>query len=265
MHCDGTATSGSAVDLYWIPLGAGSPVVQASGRLFERVSAWQHRRPRNDLYHAALRVSTPRGRYAIEQAPVPDGHGDARGVVAVGPVGLRVAGRLRIFRYEVRCWRNGRIPDLAFAIDSPVRLTTDEVVAARVVDELAAVPTLVWGRDEAGVGEMWNSNSVIAWVLTRSGIDIDQLCPPPNGRAPGWHAGRVVAGNPLAGPYRDGRRGSWRSTWRWVSTRWTSGSGRMDGGEARPSRAARAHGGQRRAPDDGLGRRRHPAGVARRG
>jgi hypothetical protein len=185
--------STAAVDLYWIPLGAGSPIVQASGRLFEAVSARRHRRLRCDLYHAALQVVTPEGRFSIEQAPVPDRHGEARGVVAVGPVGIRAAGRLRVFRYEVRCWRNGIIPDLTDAVDSPVRLTTDEEIASRIVELLPSIPTPVWGRDEAKTGEMWNSNSVIAWVLTRSDVDLDPFRPPPNGRAPGWRAGQVVA------------------------------------------------------------------------
>ena len=180
-------------DLYWIPLGAGTPVVQASGRLFEAISAKRHRRPRCDLYHAALHVTTPHGRFTIEQAPVPDDHGRDRGVVAVGPVGIRPAGRLRIFRYEVRCWRDGIIPDLVFAVDSPVRLTTDAETASRIVDVLPDIPTPVWGRDEAKTGEMWNSNTVIAWALTRSGIDLVPVRPPPNGRAPGWNAGRAVA------------------------------------------------------------------------
>ena len=185
----------STVDLYWIPLGAGSPVVRASGRLFEALSARRRRRPRCDLYHAALVVSAPLGRFSIEQAPVPDRHGEARGVVAVGPVGIRAAGRLRIFRYEVRCWRDGTIPDLAHAVDSPVRLATDDEVATRILAVVTTIPTPVWGRDEAGAGEMWNSNSVIAWVLSRSGVEVDSVRPPPHGRAPGWNAGLVVAGD----------------------------------------------------------------------
>ncbi len=191
---------GTAVDLYWIPLGAGSPIVQASGRLFETISAKRHRRPPRDLYHAALRVSTPDGCFSIEQAPVPDRHGDARGVVAVGPVGIRAAGRLRVFRYEIRCWRDGIIPDLDAAVDSPVRLTDDVDVASRILDLLPSIPTPVWGRDEAGTGEMWNSNSVVAWVLTCSGVGLDSINPPHNGRAPGWMAGRAVANanNPSA-------------------------------------------------------------------
>lgn len=187
-----TDATSSTVDLYWIPLGAGSPVVQASGRLFETLSARRHRRPRCGLYHAALQVSVPQGHYTIEQAPVPDDRGEARGVVAVGPVGFRAAGRLRIFRYEVRCWRDGIIPDISAAVDGPVHVTDDAVVGARVLELLPSIPTPVWGRDEAATGEMWNSNSVIAWVLTRSGIDTEPLQPPSGGRAPGWNAGRVV-------------------------------------------------------------------------
>jgi hypothetical protein len=34
-------------------------------------------------------------------------------------------------------------------------------------------PRPVWGRDELGAGEMWDSNSVIAWLLLRSGVDTD--------------------------------------------------------------------------------------------
>ncbi len=187
-----TATA-SAVDLYWIPLGAGSPIVQVSGRLFETMSARRHRRPPCDLYHAALQVSVPEGRYTVEQAPVPDDDGEARGVVAVGPVGIRAAGRFRIFRYEIRCWRDGTIPDIDAAVGSPVRLTSDPATGTRVLELLPDVPILVWGRDEAATGEMWNSNSIIAWVLTRCGIAVELLQPPSGGRAPGWDAGRIVA------------------------------------------------------------------------
>lgn len=183
----------SSVDLYWIPLGAGSPVVQASGRFFEGISARRQHRAPCDLYHAALHVRTPRGCFAVEQAPVPDDDGATRGVVAVGPVGLRAAGRFRVFRYEVRCWRDGTIPDLGAAVDSPRRLSTEDSVAQRVLELLPRVPTLVWGRDQARTGDMWNSNSIISWVLTRAGLDTDAVEPPGAGRAPGWAAGRIVA------------------------------------------------------------------------
>ena len=51
-------------------------------------------------------------RFVIEMAPVRDTDGMQRGVVAEGPVGALWAARLRIFRYEIRCWRGGVIPDM---------------------------------------------------------------------------------------------------------------------------------------------------------
>jgi hypothetical protein len=55
------------------------------------------------------------------------------------------------------------------------------------------VPTPVWGRDELRAGEMWNSNSLISWLIVRSGLEVDSVHPPPVGRAPGWRAGIVIA------------------------------------------------------------------------
>ena len=135
----------------------------------------------------------PEGSYVIEQAPVPDLQGASRGVVAEGPVGARWAARFRIFRYEVRVWQGGRIPDVAEAVDSPRLVTDDEPTARRLLDVVPRVPTLVWGRDELGAGEMWNSNAVIAWALTAAGIDAAAMEPPPGGRAPGWSAGLLAA------------------------------------------------------------------------
>jgi hypothetical protein len=40
---------------------------------------------------------------------------------------------------------------------------------------------------------MWNSNSFISWLLERSGLDAESIRPPAGGRAPGWHAGLVIA------------------------------------------------------------------------
>jgi hypothetical protein len=158
------------------------------------MASWVQRRPRHDLYHSALQIEAPEGRYVIEQAPVPDLSGsEQRGVVAEGPVGNRWAGRFRIFRYEVRLWLGGEIPDIAEAVDSPRRLSSDERHARSVIDLIPKVPTPVWGRDELGTGEMWNSNSVIAWVVARSGLDAGSIDPPPGGRAPGWGAGVEVA------------------------------------------------------------------------
>ena len=135
----------------------------------------------------------PEGRYVIEQAPIPDHNADRRGVVAEGPVGVKMLGRFRLFRYEIRRWRDGAIPDIRQAVGSPVHLTDDVHQAQRVLDLLPAVPTPVWGRDEFRTGEMWNSNSVVSWVLTSSGVPLASVGPPAGGRAPGWRAGTVIA------------------------------------------------------------------------
>jgi hypothetical protein len=186
-----------SVTLYWIPLGSGQRVVRLSGRVFEAVSALLGRRARCDLYHGALVVETDRGRFSIEVAPEPDAHGGRRGVIGGGPVGSRWLGRFRVFRYEVRCWRNGVIPDLGFAV-SVVDIDVDGGDTDRLLNLLPTVPTPVWGRDELGAGEMWNSNSVVAWLLTLVGVDLDRVALPPGGRAPGWDAGRAVARRQLA-------------------------------------------------------------------
>ena len=182
-----------SVDLYWIPLGAGAHVVRISGKIFEAVTARVAGRPRCDLYHSALSVDLPEGRFVVEQAPVPNTDGASRGVVAEGPVGTRCAGRFRIFRYEVRRWSNGQIPDIRSAIASPLRVSSSLACARRVLEVLEEIPTPVWGRDNFHTGEMWNSNSVVSWALTRSGIDTSSIAPPAGGRAPGWRAGIVVA------------------------------------------------------------------------
>jgi len=190
---DAACRGSAAVDLYWLPLGAGGHFVRFNGRVYEALAARMQRRPACDLYHSALQVEVPEGRFVIEQAPAHDWSGKQRGVVAEGPVGARWAARFRIFRYEIRVWRGGHIPDVAEAVDSPRRLTDDEGGARRVLDAVARIPTPVWGRDELATGEMWNSNSVIAWVIARSGIETGSLRPPAGGRAPGWEAGLVVA------------------------------------------------------------------------
>jgi hypothetical protein len=181
----------AAVDLYWIPLGAGGHSVRFNGRVFEAIAAALEHRPRRDLYHSALVVELEGDRYTIELAPSPDAHGAARGVVGTGAVGSRHLGRLRTFRYEVRCWRGGSIPDLGYAVGGPRRLSTDPEVARRVLELATVAPRPVWGRDELHTGEMWNSNSMVAWVLARASVADASLQSP--GRAPGWVAGLEVA------------------------------------------------------------------------
>jgi hypothetical protein len=181
------------VDLYWLPLGAGGHFVRLNGRLYEAVAAHLARRPSLALYHSALEVRAPEGRFVIESAPIRPRDGAYRGVVGEGPVGSRWAGRLQIFRYELRCWRDGIIPDLAEAVDSPQRLSDGPEQARRLLALAPSAPTPVWGRDELQAGEMWNSNSFIAWLVARSGLDAEAIQAPAGGRAPGWDAGLVVA------------------------------------------------------------------------
>jgi hypothetical protein len=182
----------TGIDLYWLPLGAGGHSVRWNGRIFEWVAAGLDRRDRCDLYHSALEVRVPEGRFVIEQAPA-WGDRAERGVVAEGAVGARALGRFTLFRYEVRLWREGVIPDVAEAVDSPRRLSDDAECAQTLLELVPLVPTPVWGRDELDAGEMWNSNSLISWLLARSGLDVESIQPPVGGRAPGWQAGIVVA------------------------------------------------------------------------
>jgi hypothetical protein len=187
------STGEAAVDLYWLPLGAGGHSVRFNGIVYEAVSAMIERRPRCDVYHTALEIAVPSGLFAVEMTPIPNGRGWERGVVAEGAVGTRSAGRFRVFRYEIRRWRNGAIPDLRYAVASPIRVTDDPAVAQRVLDLLPCIPTPTWGRDELRAGEMWSCNSVISWVLTRAGLDTETIPLPSHGRAPGWDAGITVA------------------------------------------------------------------------
>jgi hypothetical protein len=193
------AIGGSAVDLYWLPLGAGGQSVRVNGLVFEAVSARLRHRPPRDLYHSALEVRAGQDRFVIEMAPVWNERADDRGVVSEGVVGSRLLGGLRIFNYEIRCWHDGHVPDIAEAVDSPQCLTVDPVIARRVLDLVPKVPMLVWGRDELRTGDMWNSNSVIAWLLVESGIDARLVHMPAGGRAPGWDAGLALA-RPVGAP-----------------------------------------------------------------
>jgi hypothetical protein len=152
-------TAAGQVLVYWLPLGAGGHVVRVNGRLYERWTAHREHRPPADLYHCGLEVVVGPERYVIEMAPVWSLHDADRGV----------------------------------AVDSPVAVDTDVSRARRLLELVPQAPRLTWGRDELHAGDMWNSNSLVSWLLVRSGHDITTLHPPANGRAPGWQAGLVLA------------------------------------------------------------------------
>ena len=181
----------TGVDLYWLPLGAGGHSVRINGRVYEWFIARQERRSACALYHSALVVLLDDARFVIEVGPVSGRM--SHGVVSQGAVGARAAGRLRLFRYEVRCWQDGAIADVDEAVESPSRVTHETATARSVLELVGRAPTEVWGRDALGAGEMWNSNSIVSWLLESAGIDAGAIEPPAGGRAPGWHAGLVVA------------------------------------------------------------------------
>lgn len=182
------------VDLWWLPLGAGGHFVRMNGRIYEAIQARREGRKAADLYHTALEVHVPNGRFVVENAwPIPDVDGASRGVVIEGPVFAQPLSRFRWLRYEVRRWRDGVIFDAAWAVASSERVTNDVLVAERVLDLVPLVPALIWGRDDSKTGEMWNSNSVIAWLLASADVPLDGIYPPSGGRAPGWCAGIAVA------------------------------------------------------------------------
>jgi len=186
--------SETGIYLYWLPLGAGGSFVRLNGRIFESIQAHLERRLPLDLYHTALKVHVPEGLFVIENSwPIPDADGESRGVVMEGPVFSRRLGRFAVLRYEVRRWRDGVIADIGDAITSPQCLSRDPELARRILDLAGSVPSLVWGRDEQSTGDMWNSNSVISWLLARTGVSTDQIVPPSGGRAPGWQAGLELA------------------------------------------------------------------------
>lgn len=162
--------------------------------MYESIKARQQHRPPADLYHTALVVTVPEGRYVIEDAwPIPDDDNTDRGVVLEGPVFSRRLGLFRLFRYEVRRWKDGKIADADYAVESPLAVSEDAAVARRILDLLPGLPVGTWGRDEAHLGDMWNSNSVIAWALQVAGVDAASIIPPRGGRAPGWASGIAAA------------------------------------------------------------------------
>jgi hypothetical protein len=183
------------VDLYWIPLGAGpgTHLVKASGWTYEHLLAQRSGRPPRSLFHSALLVRARGSTYAIEMGPAWGGPAGERGVTGIGSVGISGLGRCPLFRYEVRCWRDDYLPDATEAVEGPHRLSSDGQDSRQLLALVPSFPCLTWGRDELRTGDMWNSNSLVSWLLTSIGRDVTGVRPPNRGRAPGWIAGIVAA------------------------------------------------------------------------
>jgi hypothetical protein len=145
----------SAIDLYWLPLGAGGHSVRLNGLAFEAIAARLHHRGRADLYHSALQVYVPEKQYVVDQGPAWS-EGSRCGVVGEGAGSAAGAtGSSRTSQRPSRAHER--------------RLTQEPELGQRLLDLAPQVPTPVWGRDELGTGEMWNSNSTISWLLARAG------------------------------------------------------------------------------------------------
>lgn len=195
-HVASPSMTGHHVDLWWIPVGAGGHVVVHTSRWWESLRARRaHRRPR-PLFHAALKVADGPDEYVVEMTPAWGQTRGPRGVVAQGPVGIAWFGASRFFRYEIRCWRDGTIPDLEWAVGPPHRFPLAAEDVGALIGRIPRAPQLTWGRDVFGIGDMWNSNSLISWLLQSAGIDAAALAPPERGDAPGWRSGIVAARSP---------------------------------------------------------------------
>lgn len=181
------------IDLWWIPVGAGGHVVIHTSRWWESLRALRARRRARPLFHAALDVFDGANQYVIEMTPAWGHSSGPRGVVAHGPVGTRCFGASRFFRYEIRCWEGGVIPDRAWAVGPPTCFPLSRADARALLEHVASAPALPWGRDVFGIRDMWNSNSLISWLLQSSGIDAGRLVPPAGGDAPGWDSGVAAA------------------------------------------------------------------------
>lgn len=156
LQATGKQIQRTRIDLFWLPLGAGGRFVRSNGRVYERMSAHRHHRPVSDLHHTGLLLRLDNVSYAEEMGPAWNVSDAKRGVVREGPVGFKWLGRFRAFRYEIRCWPGGYIPDVAEAVKSPVRVTEDPTRVAALLAVLKEVPALTWGRgrDQLGTGEM---------------------------------------------------------------------------------------------------------------
>ena len=178
------------VDLYWIPVGAGTRFQRRSLLLYEAVMATVGRRPRSVFYHAALKVGLEDGSRTIEVMPVPSHQTEL--AAFTGAVGIHGAGRFRLFRYQLLVHREP-LPDEEWAVESPVRLSEDCAVARRILDLTPSLPNHTWGRRAPGTHEMWTSDSAASWLLVRAGIEVTTIQIPTGGSAPGWNAGATEA------------------------------------------------------------------------
>jgi hypothetical protein len=105
-----TGAASPAVDLFWIPLGAGDTTgcVRWNGRLFETVAARREHRPVTALYHSALQVHDYGSRYL--RHPNTDEARTRRLLDAVPQVPVLIWGRDQLGTGDVHPPTGGRAP-----------------------------------------------------------------------------------------------------------------------------------------------------------
>lgn len=179
----------TSVLLWWVPVGAGGHLVRHTSHWWELAQAARGRRAPQQLFHTVLEIVADGDRYVIEMAPAwGASSSDDRGVVATGLVGLPWLGGSRFFRYEVRRWRNGVIPDRRWAVGGPVAIAHDGATADRLLQRIERVPTLTWGRDASRTGDMWELK--LAHLVAASRSERKHREPPPTSR---WPSARLAS------------------------------------------------------------------------
>ena len=95
---------------------------------------------------------------------------------------------------------DGTLPDREWAVGGPVTVADDEATARSLLRHTREVPALTWGRQVPPTRDMWNSNSLVSWLLRVSGVPLADLSPPMGGRASGWAAGIALAATSAPSP-----------------------------------------------------------------
>lgn len=148
-----------------------------------------------NLYHAALEVQVPEKPecpiYVVELNDFISDPDEAlrkgqllRGDASVNPSGLGSDA------YGIRKWRNGTVEDgqdPAVAHAGRRILSTDCNTARRLLDLVGSIPT-------NNYSPTWTSNSIVAWLLEKVGLNPAGLDPPVHGLVPSWEHGITEAG-----------------------------------------------------------------------
>jgi hypothetical protein len=167
---------------YWTPMFKGR-VADASSRRSHwtarsstsKTTNYRSRRP--DSHSRSHRSASPRSKAANRSTPAPDAH--ATGGLSA-PADYSVAepqqferfARLQVETDVVVC-----PPDSASGCPRRGVWVFPDVLLIRLQhssrDTLRGSPAPVWGRDEFGTDEIWNSNAVISWLVTQSGTRLE--------------------------------------------------------------------------------------------